>query len=127
IAFFALPTRVHERYLFPVFGVGALVAGMSPRWLAWYIALAVTNVATLHAVLPLPFPGYGTPGVQGLLLGSFLRDPFVVGIIADVHTLLFIGVIVAFFWQVSLPAFRSLSRARSRSSSVAPTAETPRI
>ena len=70
IAFFALPTRVHERYLFPVFGVGALVAAMSPRWLAWYIALAVTNVANLHAVLTLRAPGYGTPGAQGLPLGS---------------------------------------------------------
>ena len=116
IAFFALPTRVHERYLFPVFGVGALVAAMSPRWLAWYIALAVTNVANLHAVLTLRAPGYGTPGAQGLPLGDFLRDPFIVGIIADVHTLFFIGVIAAFFWQISLPAFRSVLRGASRGS-----------
>src|SRR4029079_11508970 len=72
-------------------------------------------------------PGYGTPGVRGLPLGAFLRDPFVVGIIADVHTLLFICVIAAFFWQVSLPAFRSLGRARAESRALEPAAETPGI
>jgi hypothetical protein len=107
IAFFVLPTRVHERYLFPVFGVGALVAAMSPRWLAWYIALAVTNVANLHAVLTCRSRATGRRA-SGPAAWSFLRDPFVVGIIADLHMLLFVGVIAAFLWQVSLPAFRSL-------------------
>jgi hypothetical protein len=106
IAFFAVPTRVHERYLFPVFGVGALLAVMSPRWVLWYVALALTNAANLHAVMTLPFVGYATPGLRGLPLGDFLREPFVVGVIADLHTVLFIIVIAVFIRQESWPALR---------------------
>jgi hypothetical protein len=129
VAFFVLPTRVHERYLFPAFGVGALLATISRRWAFWYVALALTNVANLHAVVTLPFEGYATPGLRGLPLGDFLREPFVVGIIADLHTLLFIGLIGAFLWQVSLPAGRRFVRLmRSESSgravAVAPPAAT---
>ena len=39
IAFFVLPTRVHERYLYPFFALGAIVAGISWRWLAGYVVL----------------------------------------------------------------------------------------
>jgi hypothetical protein len=110
VAFFALPTRVHERYLFPAFGVGALVAAMSARWLFWYIALAVANVANLHAVMTLPYVGYATPGLAGLPLGDFVRQPFVVGIIADLHMLTFLAVLAAFISQVTWPGFRRLLR-----------------
>ena len=51
IAFFAIPTRSHERYLFPFFGVGALLLAVSWRWRAAYVVLAVANVANLLAVL----------------------------------------------------------------------------
>ena len=106
VAFFAVPTRVHERYLFPAFATGALVAVMSPRWLWWYIALAVTNVANLHAILTLPYVGYATAGLRDLPLATFVRDPFVVGIIADLHTLLFVGSLLAFIKQATWPAVR---------------------
>ena len=33
IAFFVVPTRVHERYMFPFFAVAAILAGVSWRWL----------------------------------------------------------------------------------------------
>jgi hypothetical protein len=39
VAFFAVPTRVHERYLFPAFAVGALLAAASIGW-RWYVAWA---------------------------------------------------------------------------------------
>ena len=51
IAFFAIPTRSHERYLFPFFGVGAILLALSWRWRAAYVILAVANVANLLAVL----------------------------------------------------------------------------
>jgi hypothetical protein len=51
IAFFVLPTRVHERYLFPFFAVGAVLFTMSWRWRIAYVLLAVVNTANLLSVL----------------------------------------------------------------------------
>src|SRR5664279_3790293 len=51
IAFFVLPTRVHERYLFPFFGIGAILLAASWRWRVVYGAMAVVNTANLLAVL----------------------------------------------------------------------------
>ena len=51
IAFFVIPTRSHERYLFPFFGVGAILLAISWRWRAAYVILAVANMANLLAVL----------------------------------------------------------------------------
>jgi hypothetical protein len=51
VAFFALPTRVHERYLFPFFAVGAVLFTMSWRWRIAYVLLAVVNTANLLSVL----------------------------------------------------------------------------
>jgi len=43
IAFFVLPTRVHERYLFPFFALSAVLLAVSPRWAAVYLVLAIAN------------------------------------------------------------------------------------
>ena len=40
IAFFVVPTRVHERYLFPAFALGAILAAASVRWRIAYLVLA---------------------------------------------------------------------------------------
>lgn len=50
-AFYALPTRVHERYLFPLFGSGALLAAGAARWAWGYLGLGLLNTVNLHAVL----------------------------------------------------------------------------
>jgi hypothetical protein len=62
IAFFVVPTRAHERYLFPFFAVGALLLAVSWRWTTTYVALALVNTANLLAVL---VEYQGIPGVQG--------------------------------------------------------------
>jgi hypothetical protein len=50
-AFYAVPTRVHERYLFAFFPVGALLAtGFLGGWLV-YLLTGAFNAANLHAVL----------------------------------------------------------------------------
>ena len=49
--FYALPTRVHERYLFPFFAVAPLLAVQAGRWAAAYIGAGVLNAINLHAVL----------------------------------------------------------------------------
>jgi dolichyl-phosphate-mannose-protein mannosyltransferase len=50
-AFYALPTRVHERYLLPFFAPAALLAALSLPAMGGYVAVALLNAANLHAVL----------------------------------------------------------------------------
>jgi len=50
-AFYALPTRVHERYLFPFFASGALLAACATGWAAEYVGVGLLNTVNLHAVL----------------------------------------------------------------------------
>jgi hypothetical protein len=67
IAFFVEPTRAHERYLFPFFGVGAILLAVSRRWCAVYLVLAVINSANLLAVL---VQYNGIPSADGQLAGT---------------------------------------------------------
>ncbi|HEX7612278.1 MAG TPA: hypothetical protein VF371_05850, partial [Candidatus Limnocylindrales bacterium] len=67
IAFFVVPTRVHERYLFPFFGLGAILLAASPRWRVVYGALAVVNTANLLAVL---VQYNGIPASDGTIGGT---------------------------------------------------------
>ena len=53
-AFFSVPTRVHERYLFPVFVSGALLAVLATRWVISYAVASLTATVNLHAVLTGP-------------------------------------------------------------------------
>ena len=69
IAFFVLPTRVHERYLFPFFGLGAILLAASPRWRVVYGALAVVSTANLLAVL---VQYKGIPAGDGTVAGTLI-------------------------------------------------------
>jgi hypothetical protein len=51
LAFFVLPTRVHERYLFPFFGAAAVLAAPAAMGIAGYVALNLLATVNLHAVL----------------------------------------------------------------------------
>jgi 4-amino-4-deoxy-L-arabinose transferase-like glycosyltransferase len=73
LAFFALPTRVHERYMFPVFALLPIFAVLDRRWLAATAALSLGALINLHAILT--YQGYGTPNVHRLPLGHFFRSP----------------------------------------------------
>jgi hypothetical protein len=53
-AFYALPTRVHERYLFPFFTTGALLAAGSLARAAAYGAVGLLNAVNVYAVLAAP-------------------------------------------------------------------------
>jgi hypothetical protein len=53
-AFYAVPTRVHERYLFPFFTAGALLAGEFVAASAGYVLVGALNAINLHAVLGAP-------------------------------------------------------------------------
>ena len=84
IAFFVVPTRVHERYLFPFFALAAILAATSFRWRIAYLALVVANFANLYAVLTTPF--YNNPGISDWLgMGDALRSQAGVTIAALTH------------------------------------------
>ena len=51
LAFFVVPTRVHERYLFPFFATAAVLAAPAVSSAAALAGVAVLNTANLHAVL----------------------------------------------------------------------------
>ena len=53
-AFYAVPTRVHERYLFPFFTAGALLAAEFVATSAGYLVVGALNAINLHAVLAAP-------------------------------------------------------------------------
>ena len=74
-AFYAAPTRVHERYLFPVFAVGALLAASGLRRLA-YAAVATINAVNLWAVLASPIGfSFGGRGTGGPTAGGITGTP----------------------------------------------------
>jgi hypothetical protein len=77
IAFFVLPTRVHERYIFPAIALLPLLAAVSRRWALALLLVSVGAFVNLHAILTVPL--YGTDNVSGLPLGELFRtSPLVV-------------------------------------------------
>ncbi|MEO6413333.1 MAG: hypothetical protein ABIO48_12185 [Pedococcus sp.] len=73
-AFFSVPTRVHERYLFPVFVSGVLLAVLATRWVISYAVASLTATVNLHAVLTGPvnptFEVLGVTPQQGPRAGT---------------------------------------------------------
>ena len=81
IAFFVLPTRVHERYLFPFFAVGAILAAVSWRWLLAYLVLSLTTFLNMYVVLTTLY--VNNPGIEDWLgIGSTIRGQTAITIIA---------------------------------------------
>lgn len=65
LAFFVLPTRVHERYLYPLVGIGAVLAAVSLRWRLAYAAASAAMLANMYAVLTTLYPN--NPGISDWL------------------------------------------------------------
>jgi Gpi18-like mannosyltransferase len=51
LAFFVLPTRVHERYLFPLAAIAAVLAAVSVRWRVAYLVSSLATIANMYVVL----------------------------------------------------------------------------
>ena len=60
IAFYVVPTRVHERYAYPAFALAIILAAIAWRWRLAYVALTVTVFLNMYAALTNPF--YNNPG-----------------------------------------------------------------
>ena len=56
LVFFVVPTRVHERYLFPLVAIGAILAAVSLRWLVVYLASSLATLANMYYVLTTLYP-----------------------------------------------------------------------
>lgn len=81
-AFFVMPTRVHERYLFAAIGIGVLLLPRARAWWAWFAVAAGIAWVNMHAILSLPFRGYGTPEMRALPLADLSRTWPVVTLVA---------------------------------------------
>ena len=91
VAFFILPTRVHERYLFPAFAVGAILAATSVRWRIAYVVLALASFANLYGILLTPF--FKNPGITDWLrLGDAIRSQPGVTFVVIVHVAVFVWI-----------------------------------
>ncbi|MFL5755573.1 MAG: phospholipid carrier-dependent glycosyltransferase [Chloroflexota bacterium] len=102
LAFFVLPTRVHERYLFPFVAIGVVLAAVSSRWVAAYVAVSVASFLNMYVVLTTIYPD--NPQIADWLgIGPGIRSATGVTAIA-------ITISVAFLW--SLTQLRDSARQR---------------
>ena len=86
-AFFALPTRVHERYGFPFFALAIMLAAISWRWRLVYLVATVTTFLNMYVVLTTLYTD--NPGVSDWLgIGPAIRTEAGVAIIAIVNGIL---------------------------------------
>ena len=89
LAFFAAPTRVHERYLFPFFGLAAILFAFSTRWRVAYVVAGIATFLNMYVVLVALYPD--NPGVSDWLgIGGAIRSPFGVTTVALLHSAAFI-------------------------------------
>ena len=93
LAFFVLPTRVHERYLFPIFVMLPLLVLVSRRWLIALGVLAIASFMNLHAILTLPL--YATPNIADLAGGPDFRSELGVTLSALGHVGVFLVALAA--------------------------------
>ena len=89
LCFFMLPTRVHERYLFPTFAFTSLLIVFDRRWLWTNVLLAIGSLMNYHAVLS----QVGTENVMRLPFGEFCRSPegVALSVALQMAVFLFIG------------------------------------
>ena len=90
LAFFVLPTRVHERYGFPFFVFAAILGAISVRWRVAWVALSVATLANMYVVLTTLYPD--NPSVADWLgIGEWIRSEVGVSLFSIIHG-------VAFLW-----------------------------
>ena len=93
LVFFVVPTRVHERYLFPFYALAAILAAVSIRWRVAYVALSVATFLNMYVVLTTIYDNSRFRISDWLGIGASINDELWVAIIAIVHLL---GLVWAF-------------------------------
>ena len=85
LAFFILPTRVHERYGFPFFALAAILAAISWRWRIAYVVLTVATLANMYVVLTTLYPD--NPAIKDWLgIGPMIRSNVGIITVVILHT-----------------------------------------
>lgn len=87
VAFFAVPTRVHERYLYPLFAVAAILAAVSLRWRIAYVVAALGTFLNMYVVLTTLYDNSVQGVVDWLGIGEAIRSYWGVAAIALGETL----------------------------------------
>jgi hypothetical protein len=88
LAFFVLPTRVHERYGYPFFALGLILAAISPRWRVVYVVLSVATFLNMYVVLTTLYPD--NPSISDWFgIGPAIRSEAGVALIVLLHTIAF--------------------------------------
>jgi hypothetical protein len=89
LAFFMAPTRVHERYGFPFFAIGAMLFAISPRWRVAYVVLSIATFANMYVVPTTIYPPTDpttNPLRDWFAIGPEIRSQAGVTIVAVMHT-----------------------------------------
>ncbi len=112
VAFFALPTRVHERYLFPALALAAPMVGTAVRWAVAYVGLSALFFLNVYWVYSHDWSYAGLPPIAPGTGGEpFDRDPLMAAVfftqwgvwLLSFSSLLLLGWIS---WQALKPAPR---------------------
>ena len=121
VAFFAFPTRVHERYLFPALALAAPLVLRGGRWMLLYGLLTLSSFANMYWVYTADWSFVReqviNPGVDGL---PMVRDPFLAG------TLFSDWGIYAISWLIVAVAVTLTVRAARAAWSASPSEPIPR-
>ena len=92
IAFFVLPTRVHERYLFPAIPLTIALAAARPAWRWIAVVISGAFFANSWGVLTLPY--FQNPGLPNLgPLTDALQTPITITVVAIAVTAALVGAI----------------------------------
>ncbi len=93
IAFYVVPTRVHERYAYPAFALAVVLAAFAWRWRVAYAVFSVTVFLNMYAVLTNPF--YANPGIRDWLgIAPALRSEAGVAVLALLNGAVFVWAFV---------------------------------
>lgn len=90
-AFYFLPTRVHERYLFPAFAVAAPLAAVDRRSLAAYVSLSIGFTGTLLRALVLTTPFTLPTELTALLSADWMVWVLFIVLVGSAATLVRLG------------------------------------
>ena len=89
LAFYVVPTRVHERYAYPVFALAVVLAAIAWRWRVAYLVLTVTIFLNMYVALTNPF--YANPGIKDWLgIGNLVRSEPIIAVLALVNGVVFV-------------------------------------
>ncbi len=101
IAFFALPTRVHERYLFPALALAAPLIRVSRGWAVLFGVVAVSIFTNVYWTYSADYSWYDgpllNPGMGGV---AMQRDPFLDAVLFNDYGIYALSAMIglALFW-----------------------------